>query len=125
MSIPFEQRLARESLGPLLGCCQPMEVQYLLDRLRAGEIDGSSPLDCLIGHVAHLRGQTYCTSGLAFGYSWEHPQSTFHIEQWVRYIHIGDTPRDHAHAQLLESWLVAWLEERTIEVPMLLLEKVT
>ena len=124
MSIPFEQRLAHESLGALLDRCQPMEVQYLLDRLRAGEINGSSSSACLIGHVARLRRQTYCTSGLAFGYTWDHPQSTFHIEQWLRYIRIGDTPRNHADAQLLESWLVAWLVERTIEVPMLL-EKVT
>lgn len=124
MSSNFGQRLAHESLGALLDRCQPMEVQYLLDRLRAGEIDGSSPSACLIGRVASLRGQTFLASGLRFGYSWDHPASTFHIEQWVRYIRIGYMPYDDAHAQLLESWLVAWLEERTIEVPVLL-EKVT
>ncbi len=120
----FEQRLAHESLAALLDRCHPMEVQYLLDRLRAGEIDGRRSSACLIGHVAHMRGQTYSTCGLAVGYSWDHPASTFHIAQWLQYIHVGDTPRNHADAQLLESWLVAWLEERTIEVPMLL-EKVT
>ena len=120
----FKQRLAHESLGALLDRCQPMEVQYLLDRLRDGQIDGSSPSACLIGHVAHLRGQPFLASGLRFGYSWEHPQSTFHIEQWVKTIWIGDTPRNHAHAQLLESWLVAWLEERTIEVSIVVAEKV-
>mgnify|MGYP001585612909 CR=1 FL=1 len=58
----FEQRLAHESLAALLDRCQPMEVQYLLDRLRAGEINGSSSAhvvmrDCQ-GGIAVTSGNT-------------------------------------------------------------------
>lgn len=104
----YLDREARESLYALLGQCHPGEVAYLLGKLRGGHLDGHDGEACLIGHIAHYRGTDYLAAGLSCPDIWP-------IERWLWVFKLGDAPENHEQARLLETWLISWLDERTIE----------
>lgn len=113
----YDDQAAHRSLTALLDRCQPSEVACVLAELRAGRLSGQWLEDCVIGIVARGRGQDYFSSGLAC-------DETLPFEDWLLALVWGQTPATHPRAQLLESWLVTWLDEHTIEMPVAVAERV-
>jgi hypothetical protein len=91
----------RASLMALLNGCEPHEVICVLAQLRAGAVVAALPDYCLIGSIATSRGQTYERCGLRA------PD----FEVWFATMDTETTD------PLIEQWLVAWLDERTLELP--------
>lgn len=104
----YLDREAKTSLYALLDRCHPAEAAHLLGRLRGGQVDGQSQLSCPIGIVAGFRGSDYAASGLSGVPTWP-------MERWVRAIGEGGTPNNNRFARLMETWLVEWMEQHTLE----------
>lgn len=105
----YLDREAKESLYALLERCHPAEVAQLLARLRDGQVNGRSQAACPIAIIAGFRGSDYAASGLSCLHAWP-------FERWVKAIEPGMTPRTNRCAQVLDAWLVAWLDGRTLEL---------
>ncbi len=92
----------------------PAEVVGLLEKLRAGEIDGSrynGTCACLIGTLANIRGCDYQQLGdLA-------PDASRPSERWFLAIKPGHTPENHPVARITEGWITTWLRMRHRVVP--------
>jgi len=92
----------------------PGEVVGLLEKLRAGEIDGSrynGTCACLIGTLAKIRGCDYQQLGdLA-------PDASRPSERWFLAIKPGHTPENNPVARITEGWITTWLRMRHQVVP--------
>jgi hypothetical protein len=82
------------------------EVPGLLEKLRAGEIDGSvyeGDCVCLVGTLANCRGVKYSQiPGLR-------PDADREAEKWFANIKPGDTPEKSHIAKITEEWIVEWM----------------
>ncbi len=107
---PPDDVTAYTSLRALLATSTPYEVSSARIALRAGKMHGMSPEHCLLAVIAQARGMDY--EDFRPDVLERSP-----IESWVMaHITTGMTPANDAHAALLDSWLVEWIEARTLEM---------
>jgi hypothetical protein len=92
----------------------PDEVQYLLEALRAGRVDGSAyegECCCLVGTLARGRGVGYRSiPGLE-------PDSNRPAERWFTGISAGNVPATNQVAAITQRWIAEWLAERAEGLP--------
>lgn len=101
---------AERDLSRILDQCSPREVMQLRTLLRKGKIDGSSEEACVVAWIARMRGQDYEDMPFA--------NSASVFERWLgSSVRPGQTPENSAQAALLDRWLLAWLDSRTLELP--------
>jgi len=84
----------------------PAEVPILLDKLRAGQIDGScyqGDCACLVGTLANARHCDYRDITTI------EPNGSRPAERWFAMIKPGGTPQTNQAAQIAETWIVDWL----------------
>ncbi len=106
---PEEDAAAAMDIGRVLAQCLPYEVATVRAALSRGLIDGRCIATCVLGVVAALRSLTY--ADLAFA----DKESPF--ERWAaQRIHYTMTPTTNADAARLDGWLVAWLDDHTLEL---------
>jgi hypothetical protein len=88
------------------------EVDGLLAKLRAGQVDGScyeGSCSCLLGTIATERHCAYTDiPGLA-------PNSSRPAERWFLGIKPGDTPENSQIAKITEEWIEKFLAENPVE----------
>jgi len=92
----------------------PREVVGLLEKLRAGEINGArynGACACLIGTIANIRGCDYQQLGDLS------PDASRPSERWFLAIKPGHTPETHPVARITEGWITTWLRMRHQVVP--------
>lgn len=86
--------------------CHSGELWKVLQKLRAGTIDGTNMEDCFFGTIAELRNTVYGSLGMG-----ENPNRP--LEVWLmRNVGFGDTPQNNRYAAMLQRWLVAELRNR-------------
>jgi hypothetical protein len=85
----------------------PAEVPTLLEKIRAGQIDGScyeGACACLVGTLANARQCDY------YDIATIAPNSRRPAEVFFATISVGDTPETSQSAKLAEGWIADWLD---------------
>jgi hypothetical protein len=85
----------------------PAEVPTLLEKIRAGQIDGScyeGACACLVGTLANARQCDY------YDIATIAPNSRRPAEMFFSTISVGDTPETSQPAKLAEGWIADWLD---------------
>ena len=93
----------RRDFWSVLESATPIEIVGFWQRLRAGQIDGTSyegECACLVGTLAKIRG---C------GYSELKPDGSRPAERWMLAVRPGNKPENHPVARIIERWIVVFL----------------
>ncbi len=119
---------AKQDIFAVLETC-PKEVTGLLQKIEAGEINGScytGRCKCLLGTLTELklgvgcfpfphkqeRSHAYNKCVYLINSAVREPSIFSPAELWFIHIHEGDTPATNLYARLASEWIQEWLESK-------------